>query len=177
MTAIEILPVLDRAFDELFARDCLLFELGTRGISEQTVTFRFGHYLQYLFPEHNVDCEYNRLGSGLKKDEKVDQEWMKPDVIVHWRKVKKQNLCVIEAKKAGNWNAGWGEIEQKLRAFTRVPGNYEYRLGLAWRIAVSQQREKHRAFWFLNGKQICETGLEEFVDDVTHVIDANGGVA
>src|SRR6266478_4552918 len=129
MTATEILPLLDSAFDELFGRDCILFDLGARGISEQTVTFRLGYYLQKRFRKHHVDCEYNRLGTGLKKDEHVQQEWMKPDVIVHRRKLKEENLCVVEAKKAGNWKAGLNEIEQKLRAFTRKPGNYEYRLG------------------------------------------------
>jgi len=170
MNAIESLPLLNSAFDELFARDCILFDLGARGISEQTATFRLGYYLQQLFASHDVDCEYNGLGIGLKKDERVDQQWMKPDVIVHVRKLKEENLCVIEAKKAANWKAGWNEIEQKLKAFTRKPGNYEYRIGVAWRIAFSQQREKHRAAWFFRGTELCQTSLQDFVSEVTEAI-------
>src|ERR1700730_10476879 len=135
MTASEILPMLASAFEDLFRQDQMLFDLGTEGISEQTVTFRLGYYLQQHFYNHHVDCEYNRLGTDLKTDEFVDQEWMKPDVIVHVRKPKEENLAVIEAKKASRWNGGWAEMEAKLRAFTREPGNYEYRLGMAWRIA------------------------------------------
>ena len=172
MNAIKILPLLDSAFDELFAQDHILFDLGARGISEQTASFRLGYYLQNRFTNHHVDCEYNRLGTGLKKDEKVDQEWMKPDVIVHLRKLKEENLCVVEAKKAANWSGGWNEIEQKLRAFTRKPGNYEYRIGLAWRIAFSQQREKHRAVWFFRGAELCKTSLQNFVSKVTEAIMA-----
>jgi hypothetical protein len=172
MTAIQILPMLDEAFNELFRHDRILFDLGARGISEQTVTFRLGYYLQLLFFKHHVDCEYNRLGTGLKKDEQVNQEWMKPDVIVHLRKLKKENLCVVEAKKAANWKGGWNEIEQKLKAFTRKPGNYEYRIALAWRIAFSQQREKHRAVWFFRGAELCQTSLEDFVGEVTEAIKA-----
>lgn len=156
MSALKIVPLLASAFDELFTRDCILFDLGAEGISEQTATFRLGYYLQNRFPYHNVDCEYNRWFDEPKRDERVDLEWMKPDVIIHTRRTQSENLIVIEAKKGLRWDAGWADIEQKLQAFTRTGGRYEYRLGVAWRIAESQNPEEHEAVWFFHGGNCAE---------------------
>lgn len=170
MSIAEILPKLESAFQELFARDQILFDLGTQGISEQSITFRLGFYLQQRFGGYNVDCEYNRRGNGPKNDEHVDLEWMKPDVIVHTRTIKDNNLAVIEAKKAGLWAAGWTDIDQKLKAFTRYPSNYEYRLGMAWRIEASQNPADHVAVWFWGGEELCRTLVINFVSEVSGAI-------
>lgn len=172
MNAAEILPLLESAFQELFGRDQILFDLGTQGISEQSVTFRLGLYLQQRFGHHNVDCEYNRWGTEPKTDENVDLEWMKPDVIVHLRKIKEENLVVIEAKKSGKWAGGWHDIEQKLKAFTRKPGNYEYRLGMAWKIRALQDPAKHEAVWFWSGDELCRTSVINFEATVLEAINA-----
>lgn len=172
MKAAEILSILESGFQELFNCDRILFNLGSQGISEQSVTFRLGFYLQHRFCNHNVDCEYNRLGTGLKTDEHVDLEWMKPDVIVHTRKIKEQNLAVIEAKKSGKWAGGWPEVEQKLKAFTRKAGHYEYRIGMAWKIRASQDPTQHIAVWFFNGEELCRTKVIDFVDEVLKAINA-----
>ena len=177
MTAVEILPLLDSAFVELFDRDCALFTLGTSGISEQTLTFRLGHYLQQRFEKHHVDCEYNRFEDKLKNDIYVDQEWMKPDVIIHWRTKKEQNLLVVEAKKAGQWEGGWASTSQKLEAFTRQPGKYEYRLGLAWQISESQDPRTHLGAWFRKGTEICRTRIYDFVTEVQTNIKAQDGAS
>jgi hypothetical protein len=63
MNVAKILPLLESAFQELFNSDRILFDLGSQGISEQSVTFRLGLYLQHRFRDHNVDCEYNRLAA------------------------------------------------------------------------------------------------------------------
>jgi len=175
MKVSEILPLLQSAFVELFGRDRILFDLGAQGISEQSVTFRLGFYLQQRFENHHVDCEYNRRGTTLKTDEYVDLEWMKPDVIVHTRKIKEQNLVVIEAKKSGQWAAGWHDTEQKLKAFTREPGNYEYRLGMAWKIQASQDPSKHEAIWFLGGNELCRTSVVDFIATVSKEFESKLG--
>jgi hypothetical protein len=166
MRTAEILCFVHAALEEVFAQDSVLFDLGANGISEQSVTFRLGHYLQHRFPHSHVDCEYNRCGTDPKTDEQVDLEWMKPDVIVHERKEKHSNLVVIEAKKAALWNAGWHDIDQKLRAFTRTPGKYEYRLGLAWRIATSRDPAHHSLVWFWCGGKLCGTPVLGFQDEI-----------
>lgn len=172
MNTADILSPVESAIEEVFSRDSQLFDLGTNGISEQSVTFRLGHYLQLRFQNLHVDCEYNRCGTDLKTDENVDLEWMKPDVIVHHRKEKYANILVIEAKKAGLWADGWPDINQKLRAFTRKPGNYEYRLGLAWQIAASQDPAKHRLVWFWRGGELCRTPVLGFTGQVLHSVSA-----
>lgn len=176
MSAIALVPFLASAFERVFdpEQDGALFQLGTDGISEQTLTFRLGLYLQCCFPKHHVDCEYNRLDTGLKTDPEVNQKWMKPDVIVHWRRIKKENLIVIEAKKARTWKKGWDRIEAKLKAFTRQPGKYEYRLGMAWRIAVSGDPSKHDAIWFWKGKEIERTNLIKFENKLIAALKDNG---
>jgi hypothetical protein len=168
----EILPLLESAFQELFGRDGILFDLGAEGISEQSVTFRLGLYLQCRFGDHHVDCEYNRWGTKKKTDENVDLDWMKPDVLVHVRTIKEENLLVIEAKKSGKWAAGWHDTEQKLKAFTRKPGNYEYRLGMAWKIRAQQDPANHEAVWFCDGSELCRTSVVNFVAVVSEAIDA-----
>jgi hypothetical protein len=176
MNRLDVLSRLVDAFDELFASDKMLFDLGTNGVSEQTVTFRLGHYLQRRFADHHVDCEYNRLDAGLKVDPQVELEWMKPDVIVHVRREKGDNLLVVEAKKAAQWAGGWRDTSQKLEAFTRRAGNYEYRLGVAWRIAASQDPEDHLAVWFLDGAELCRSSLSGFIPEVSDaILAAEGG--
>jgi len=175
MNTEDILIRVESAFQAVFGRDSLLFDLGTNGISEQSLTFRLGLYLQQLFPLLHVDCEYNRCGTDLKTDEHVDLEWMKPDVIVHERKEKHANLIVIEAKKAVLWAGGWHDINQKLTAFTREPGKYEYRLGLAWRIPASQNPAKHRLVWFGRGGELCRTPVLGFTEQVLHAVNAIEG--
>ena len=171
MTADQIVPVVAESFRELFQEDKVLFELGTSGISEETLTFRLGLYLQKLLPQYNVDCEYNRFEDTLKNDPHVDQKWMMPDVIVHRRTKKPHNLIVIEAKKWGSWSGGWPRIKGKLEAFTRLPGKYEYRLGLAWKMKASDQAVDHVAIWFMNGAELCRTTLSAFEAELLHAID------
>jgi hypothetical protein len=52
--------------------------------NERTITGRLGIYLQELFPEWNVDCEYNRILEYVKQVV-IDGEMTRvvPDVIVH----------------------------------------------------------------------------------------------
>lgn len=162
MTAAEIVPIVSSAFAKLFDEDKILFGLGCDGISEETLTFRLALYLQELLPQHNVDCEYNRFEDTLKNDPHVDQKWMMPDVIVHRRTKKEHNLIVVEAKKWRPWRRGLPRIVRKLEAFTRVPGKYQYRLGLAWRMKASTTALDHQAIWYMRGTELCRTSLSGF---------------
>lgn len=97
---------------------------------------------------------------------------MKPDVIVHARKRKEENLVVIEAKKSGQWTRGWPEVAQKLKAFTCKAGKYEYRIGIAWKIEASQEPAEHVAVWFCDGEELCRTKVVDFVNEVLAAIKA-----
>ncbi|MGA8153282.1 MAG: hypothetical protein WB952_20190 [Terriglobales bacterium] len=91
-------------------RDLLLLDA-----NERAITGRLGMYLQELFPEWNVDCEYNRI-LAFVKEVTVNGEITRvvPDVIVHQRNTG-NNLAVFEVKKQGN--AGRDDDDRrKLRA-------------------------------------------------------------
>ena len=80
--------------------------------NERALSHRLGMYLQDVFPEWNVDCEYNRDGVDPKRLE-INPENVRsdddrgttvyPDVIVHQRGPG-PNLLAIEIKKANGGN-------------------------------------------------------------------------
>jgi len=106
--------------------------------NERSMTHKFAEYLQKEFPTWNVDCEYNRVGTG---DTPKELDWLReqivraddenaktvyPDIIVHHRK-QRENLLVIEAKKSGRDNS---DDLQKLKAFTDDP-QYRYKFAVS----------------------------------------------
>lgn len=98
-----------RALTRMVADDTHLFHVG---VSERSLTFRLGHYLQCEFPRWQVDCEYNRNGEVPKRLRRIREEMLAqnpdtkskggvfPDIILHRRGPDGPNLFVIEAKKA-----------------------------------------------------------------------------
>ena len=50
--------------------------------NERSITHKLAEYLQRLFPEWHVDCEYNRRGENHSKDLPA-QETSYPDIIIH----------------------------------------------------------------------------------------------
>jgi len=64
---------------------------------ECSLTFRLGLYLQQSFPDHKIDCEYNREGEDAKTNEAGDS--VRPDILIHERGTNEHNLLAIEAKK------------------------------------------------------------------------------
>ena len=97
-------------------------DLLTRNVSEVALTATFANYLRPLFPDWNVDPEYNRLGAGVKYLRWRNEKVVRPDIVVHHRGCK-SNLLVIEAKKEGEAD---DDDRQKLAAFKADP-RYEYR--------------------------------------------------
>ena len=94
-------------------------------LSEQSMTHKLAEYLQIIFNEYNVDCEYNgnvHRDGGRKRLEFIKEELVKaqtlrqneltlleaasiqravfPDIIVHIRGTNSENLLVIEVKKS-----------------------------------------------------------------------------
>jgi hypothetical protein len=96
-----------RAFLQVIKNDAHLL---TVDANERSITHRLGIYLQEVFPDYHVDCEYNRNGpedKRLSKFEKPsstndrDGRTVFPDIIIHLRGTD-QNMVVIEAKKSSN---------------------------------------------------------------------------
>lgn len=76
--------------------------------NERSITHRLAVYLEGLFPEWDVDCEYNRNFDAVKRagikvrnarSDSLVAPSVFPDIIIHKRK-SFDNLLVIEAKKA-----------------------------------------------------------------------------
>ena len=146
----EIKKKVNIAIDILFKNDSFLLE---NDVNERSITHKLAEYLQILFPEWHVDCEYNRkmfntkeLGGieGCSEQKKTDKIY--PDIIVHMRATN-DNLLVIETKK--------GEEDdpcdiRKLELFTEKGRGYEYEWGLFIKFLKT---EKPSLTWFKDGKK------------------------
>ena len=133
----EIIKRFQQAVDKLMQND---IDLLVRDVSERAITHKLGEYLQPLFPEWNVDCEYNRNGdrakqiSAMKKNGVSELQKIYPDVIVHERGTNDRNLLAIEAKKQRGTNANMLNVEnekndtKKLVAYSTQ--DFGYKIGV-----------------------------------------------
>jgi hypothetical protein len=93
---------------------------------ERALTSKFASYLERVFPDWDVNAEYDRLGEDLKRLKRRNRAGspdlpVRPDIVVH-RIGKKSNLLVIEAKKDDGSDE---EDLSKLSEF-KVDPRYEY---------------------------------------------------
>ena len=119
------------------------------GLNERTITHKLAEYLQRVFPNYDVDCEYNKMPSNgdakeyISKTLNLDAEGIEsddekgltvyPDIIVHKRGNNKDNYLVIEVKKKeyaetkrkGKEETSKGFDFRKLKAYTKHL-NYTY---------------------------------------------------
>ena len=104
-------------------------------LHERTITHKLAEYLQPLFPNWNVDCEYNRDGHDPKRVHLPDRQPVDagagsnvyPDIIVHERGSNDHNILIIEAKKSGEEDAAVDKFDrQKVEAFIN---DLQYRYG------------------------------------------------
>ena len=118
------------ALQKLIKHDSYLLDVDC---AEQTISHRLAIYLAEEFPRYDVDCEYNRDGTNVKRlslaqqcvqvaDGGIYLTGVVPDIVVHMRGTHDDNLLVIEMKKAEE------NIEHdrlKLNAF-KAQLNYQY---------------------------------------------------
>jgi hypothetical protein len=109
------------ALNEFYAREAFLFE---HDLGERTLTHRLAVQLEKQFPDFDVDCDFDRLGSRtlqlphgsiVSTDDHLGKS-IYPDIVVHQRKVP-NNLLAIEVRKAGNHQPVEHD-RHKLRALT-----------------------------------------------------------
>jgi len=117
------------AIKALFNKDDFLLK---NNVHERSISHRLGMYLQHLFPDWDVDCEYNKKGLKLKQlegiaecDEQKKTDRIYPDIIIHKRN-SSDNLVVIEIKSTSIY--GVCDIK-KLKLLTSDSGQYKYKLG------------------------------------------------
>lgn len=114
--------LLAKALDAFHAAELHLLKTDA---SERSMTHRLALHLTPLFPEFDVDCEYNRDGFDVKRlalherpvqDDDTEAVTVFPDIVVHRRGHNDANLLVIEVKKASAaLNADYDML--KLNAF------------------------------------------------------------
>ena len=118
---------------------------------ERAIAHRLGCYLQLLFKDLKVDCEYNKHVNDPKRDE--NDKIIIPDIVVHRRKVDTGNLLVIEVKTT-NDESGIENDKNKLMELTRgiqtTQGLMKYDYGLFILFNSSKPSLK----WFKDGNPV-----------------------
>lgn len=92
---------------------------------ESAMSHRIAVYLEPLFPEYHIDCEYSR---HLGNDKKIInyqgiERVIRPDIIIHWeRNNDSENLAIFELKMCGSRSEKWKKdiekLESSLRSFS-----------------------------------------------------------
>lgn len=107
----EVHKKVDQAIAQLLEKDTYLLEIDA---NERAISHRLGLYLQLLFEDWHVDCEYNRNLDNPKRlktykkffyeNQRVwniaetDPITVFPDIIIHER-CTRNNLLIVEIKK------------------------------------------------------------------------------
>lgn len=127
---------LKQAVNSLIEHDGYLLR---KDVNERSITHRLAMYLQDLFNEWDVDCEYNRnfeyvktlqLPKRLIDWDDTDARTVYPDIIIHHRGTE-ENLLVIEIKKTTSTERS-NLDKRKLSAFKDELG-YHYAVALKLR--------------------------------------------
>lgn len=149
-----------KAFDSVYKNDKFLIE---NGLCERCIMFRFAHYLAELYPDYDVDCEYNKHKGNVKKI--IEDKNIFPDIIIHKRGTDSENFAVIELKnKANTNNIERKNDETKLKALTKSNNdgekdslyNYGYKFGLAIEVRENLQETMNSIVVYRQGEEFCE---------------------
>lgn len=133
-------------------------------VNERSITHKLAEYLQQDFKNLDVDCEYNRMLNGNSNDPKrmifpiksiktddTEAKTVFPDIIIHDRDSKDENLLVIEVKKKFRNRINTDFDIQKLKTFTSTQFNYSFGLHIIF--YVNSKFEKSPILhWYVNGE-------------------------
>jgi hypothetical protein len=142
-----------KEIENLLVREAVLIAIGAH---EQAICHRLALGLEPWFDTFNIDCEYNRMESKIKRvilDRK--KRIVKPDILVHER-LYNDNLLAVEAKATSN--PEWEDEPLKLIALTE-DRDFSYRFGL-WLVFFNRKEEilansiiLARGVWYEDGKE------------------------
>jgi len=131
---LEIKEKVKIALSMLLKNDAFLLE---HDVNERSISHKLAEYLQQLFPDYDVDCEYNRKSLEVKKLVGIAEcrnsptDNVSPDIIVHHRN-SADNVLVIEVKTPKSESAEQQD-KKKLELFTKddkASSDYHYSLGV-----------------------------------------------
>lgn len=150
MEKAEIIGKVNLALDLFYEKDAHLIDIN---VHERSIAHKFAEYLQLLFPDYNVDCEYDRHGKYTKKLEGITEcsierttDRILPDIIIHKRGDDKKNLVVFEIKSKSN--ATPCDIK-KLELLTKKSGEFKYKFGFF--VQFGNERAGCELRLFING--------------------------
>lgn len=133
MTIEDVRMIISLALDKLYEKErYLILNNGNEEnhLSERSIVFRYGIYVNEIvkkeFPSFNVDTEYNRNIDKIKKTSSRPNGSC-PDLIVHKRGRKDQNLIVMEFKPW--WNSDQKDDEKKIEDYCDED-EYKYKYGV-----------------------------------------------
>lgn len=182
----QIIKLVLLALKELLKKDEWLLQ---HDLSEQSISHKLGEYLQYLFNDFNVDCEYNGNvddpserkkiylvkelleKQGLLKEkerDEVESEIIErsvfPDIIIHRRGTNEFNLCIIEAKKSTS-TVPFNYDYCKLNAYTinSTGNNLNYQIGLFIKLNTRVNTPSFVIEFFKGGKKMS---VKEFIKEL-----------
>ncbi|MBU3176293.1 DUF2971 domain-containing protein [Clostridium estertheticum] len=147
-----------QAIDMLYEKDEYLIrnnqnENRQTHVGERAIVFRLGIYLEGIlksdskFVKYNLDNEYNGNAGEVKQLPGHGNELF-PNIILHKRGIKDENILVIEIKTW--WNQDIRADIKKLQVFTDSSGQYRYKVGLS----IILDKYKPTLKWFENGAEI-----------------------
>lgn len=157
----EIAKIINLALDFFYKTEK---DLDISKIHERAICHRFAIVLEYFFPEYNLDCEYDRHGDDHKRLDEEIKKYRKtenpsdralPDIIVHRRKIDKNNLCVFEIKSKEDATE---EDIKKLELMTKKEGEENKRFGYDFGIFIKFEQERNN----VPPIRIFEKGEETF---------------
>ena len=151
----QLTEIITSSVGSLCEKQPMLFQKND-DINEKTVSSALHNYFITHFPEHDVNCEYNRMtdehGTQIPKrihrnpfDEKPSRVY--PDIIVHQQSNGENNLLVIEIKM--QWKNGEKDDDyDKLIGYTT---DLRYEFGLYLELGEQGIVEMT---WFQNGERL-----------------------
>jgi hypothetical protein len=124
----EVIEALDTVFREFKAHD---LQLLTLDVDERAITHRIAKYLEQIYTDWHIDCEYNRRKNGQKELPGVGK--VRPDIIIHHRYLP-ENFLVLEVKKGLR---DMRKDRKKLIEFTKPEGMYHYHFGILLVLSIT----------------------------------------
>lgn len=135
----EVVGKINQALDLFYEKDKYLID---KDAHERSISHKFAEYLRPMFPDHNVDCEYDLHGNKIKTLEGIKEcsklkrtERILPDIIIHERGPDENNLVVIEIKS--RTKPTMCDI-RKLELMTLKDGQFRYDYGFLIQFSKSR---------------------------------------
>ena len=150
----EVQQRLQSALRTLARQDSYLLD---HDLHERTITHKLAEYLQPLFPDWNVDCEYNRDGHAPKRVRHAARQPPRedegsnvfPDIIIHQRGTNEHNILVLEAKKAHDLDQ---EVDERDRAKVEAFAiDLDYRCGALVVVYIEHEHQRYHATFYSHG--------------------------